>query len=366
MRLGWEIATCKVACWSPCCVSRVSEARLALGYVGFQGIVAPGLHAWVEFRNADGGWSVADPSVTSGDGSGAPLLPLAAAGARFPSRMEVGSPLVPVVPLAAALLLSFAAWSLKRRSAGDIELRDAPGEGQPEQIAALLGGALRHPEAFASLPAMFHGRFVPLLGRHRGMGRRKSHPKGGPTQYISLARARRAGSKDRLFRSSSASALARRAAARGVSVIDASTAEGRVLSLALGAIDVDHWSKLMERSSRSTLSRRINTRLEELGAFFRLREASGLAEPWVEIALEDLRLGKRQIVVDPNHLEYAPVRALIKDHPEAAAFTMLDVLLHRIELPESERARILAAFAGPAVEEAAGVAPGKDAEASQT
>ncbi len=178
-------------------------------------------------------------------------------------------------------------------------------------------------------------------------------------------------SKNRLFRSSAGSQLARRAAARGVPVIDASTAEGRVLSLALGAVDVDHWSNLLERSSRqrraqhasrqgraqqaaeSELSRRINSRLDQSGAFFRLREASGLPEPWIEIPLEDLKLGRRQVLVDPSHLEFAPVHALADDHPEAAAFTMLDVLLHRIELPESERSRILADFARQAVDEAA-------------
>ncbi len=333
------------------------EARLALGYVGIEGIVAPGLHAWVEVRDRDGGWSVADPAVTTGDADGRPLLPASLAGARFPSREGAGWPLAPLVPVAtAALLLGAAAWSLRRRSAGGIELFRLPASGgtnASEDLAALLGGALRHPDAFAGLPAMFHGRFVPLFGRRAG--------RPGGTEYISLARARRMGSRNRLFRSSIGSKLALRAAARGVPVIDASTAEGRVLSLALGAIDVDHWSSLLERSSRSGLSRRINARLDQLGTSFRLREASGLSEPWIEIALEDLRLGGRQIVVDPSHLEVAPVRALACDRPEAAAFTMLDVLLHRLELPGNERPRILAAFARWAVEEAARRAPRSDA-----
>ncbi len=320
------------------------EARLALGYAGARGTVAPGLHAWVEVRDPDGGWSVADPSIgaagTAGEGGALARLPADPAGIRVPSPTGAQQPLHPAVPGAvAALLLGAGAWTLRRRSAAGIMLLRLPAfggtsAGADEHLAALLGGALRHPEAFAGLPAMFHGRFVPLLGRRAG---------------ISLARARRMARRGALFRSGNGSELARRAAARGVPVIDASTAEGRVLSLALGAIDVDHWSSLMERSSRSEMTRRIDRTLDELGAHFRLRETSGLAGPWVEVALEDLKLGRRQIVVDPAHLEYAPVRALGAENPEAAAFTLLDILLHRIELPASERARILAAFARKAV-----------------
>ncbi len=332
------------------------EARLALGYVGMRGIVvAPGLHAWVEYRGGgDDGWSVADPSITLGDDDlGADpspaRLPLSTgfSNVRFPRRAGFSLPLSPALPLAAVvLLLGVAAWSLRRRSAASIELSAG------EDLAALLGGALRHPQAFAGLPAMFHGRFVPLLGR-RGA--------------VSLARARRMGRDNRLFRSSTGSRLARRAAARRVPVIDASTAEGRVLSLALGAIDLDQWSSLLERSSRSRrerdrfeaeLVRLINRRLDEVGAVFRLRQVSDLPQPWIEIALEDLGLGKRQILVDLSHLEYAPVRAQLGVYPQAAAFTMLDVLLHRVELAERERARILAAFGRHAVEE--GAAPARE------
>ncbi len=322
------------------------EARLALGYVGIGGVVAPGLHAWVEVRGDGGGWSIADPSVVEVAPAAATPAVARTAGVtdmRFPSPTGAWRWLpAALATTLAALLLAGGAMALRRReTAGDLELS------QGQDLAALLGGALQHPEAFAGLPAMFHGRFVPLLSR-RG---------GGRTHYVSLARARRLASKNRLFRSALGSELARRAAARGVPVIDASTAEGRVLSLALGAVDVDHWSGLLERGSHSSLSRRINRRLDALGAPWRLREASGLDRPWVEIALDDLKLGKRQIVVDPNHLEFQPVRALIDDHPEAAAFTLLDVLLHRVELPERERARILAGFAVAAVGEANGETP---------
>ena len=42
-------------------------ARLAVGYQGVQGKVLPSLHAWVEYRDSDGRWSVADASASSAD-----------------------------------------------------------------------------------------------------------------------------------------------------------------------------------------------------------------------------------------------------------------------------------------------------------
>src|SRR5690606_23448043 len=39
------------------------EARLAIGFVGHGGRVNPWLHAWAEYRGADGEWAVADAST---------------------------------------------------------------------------------------------------------------------------------------------------------------------------------------------------------------------------------------------------------------------------------------------------------------
>ena len=323
------------------------EARLALGYVGIGGTVAAGLHAWVEYRDAGGRWSVADASSSADPeinrSSGAASQPLAAnrpAGVLLPGRVAAGlepSPDTPAQVAAVAfllVLLGSAAWMVRRRLTGAIEL------GADENLAALLGGALQHPQAFAGLPAMFHGRFVPLAGR---------------ADAISLHRARRLGAKNRLFRTSRGSALARRAAARGIPVIDAATPEGRVLSLALGAIDLDRWSKLLRHAVDTRLCQSINARLDGLNAPWRLRESTGLPEPWVEIALEDLRLGQRLILLDTSHLEFAPARHLLPQQPDAAAFTVLDVLLHRIDMADAQRARILAAFAETAVAGRAGL-----------
>ncbi len=355
------------------------DARLAVGYVGIGGTVAPGLHAWVVYAADAGRWDVADASTGAGAGGFGTDVILAAqpapataggglaagvAAALTPGSasarpalaaaalVAVALAAVALVAVALAAVLAAAIAVRRRRTAAAL----AAGALTPgEDLAALLGGALRHPEAFAGLPALFHGRFVPLAGRSGG---------------LSLARARRLARANRLFRTRTGSRLARRAAARGVEVVDASTAEGRVLSLALGAIDLDRWSSLLERSSESELTLRINRRLGALRAPWRLRvgarrdgarrdgarrERSDTAspEPWTEIALEDLALGHRQILLNLETPELAPACALLPARPAAAAFTVLDVLLHRLDLEERVRARILAAFAREAVAESA-------------
>ena len=324
------------------------EARLVLGYVGDRGAVAPGLHAWVEYLGDADRWSVADASMLydselSGavpraarlppDPGGRVQIPTGQASDLAPGEGISGSPTWIVLAVLLAMMTA-ASLAWRRR------FRPATALAADEDLAALLGGALRHPAAFAGLPAMFHGRFVPLVGNGRA---------------ISLHQARRLGNQNRLFRSSLGSPLAIRAAARGVLVIDSATAEGRVLSLALGAIDLDHWSSLMDRAEDSELCRYVNQRLDQAGAPWQVLEAPDLPEPWVEIAQEDLRLGQRLILLDLSHLEFAPVRGLLASRPAAATFTLLDVLLHRLDLPERERARVLTLFAHSAVSEAAGL-----------
>ncbi len=313
------------------------EARLALGYVGSKGTVSPGLHAWAEFL--DGGrWHAADASVLQGaDHDHWPvadstylqveaLLGLERASG-WRTSWALGGLLL-------ALAVGSAGLALRRRhdDAG-VEL-DPAGD-----LAALLGGALRHPGAFRALPAMSHGRFVPLLDS---------------SQSISIDRARRLAAKRRLFRSSTGSQLARDAVARGTPVIDASTAEGQVLSLALGAIDLDHWSSLLDRSSESGLGQWMNSQLETLGEPWRVSAVPGLGEPMTELALEDLGLGRRLILIDPDHAELEPSRHHLSERPETAAFIALDLVVHRLDLTHHDRSRILAASARRALSEVHG------------
>lgn len=344
------------------------ESRLAVGYVGFEGTVAAGAHAWVEYGDGRGRWYTADASVTglphftatapAGTRATEPLVagtpaPAGPAGeptvvASTTDEVSAGAATAPEtrsaavaapsklgsrIAVAALLLLavggSAALVRRRRHAAAGLDVDEAG------DLASLLGGALRHPAAFAGLTALHHGRFVPLVA-----GR-----------AISLDRARRLANERRLFRSDAGSDLAGRAAARRVPVVDAGTPEGRVLSLALGAIDLDHWSQLLERATESEVSRRLNRILDGLGEPWRLREAPELDQPVVEIALDDLALGRRQVLIDTAHPEFGE---LDSSRPETAAFAVVAVVLERVGLTERSRARVLAAAAGRAMREAHG------------
>ncbi len=360
------------------------EARLALGYVGFRGTVAPGLHAWAEVRDG-GAWLVADASAvadsrvadsraadartgpTTAGGATPELLAALDAGHRAGALPPPPGPALtdtaaagtiaaglspppafsrPRLATAAAILAAVAlAVAVRRRGRLAPDLALDPGG----DLAALLGGALRHPGAFAALPAMSHGRFVPLLAVRGG-----SPPRVAGSPAISLARARRLASRHRLFRSATGSDLALKAARRGVPVVDAATAEGRVLSQALGAIDLDHWSALLERGTDCGLSGGINRLLASLGQPWRVQRAAGLDPPVVELALEDLRLGRRRVLFDLDHDDFAPVREALPSRPATAVFTAFDLILHRSSVAETARERILAAAGRRALEEVDG------------
>lgn len=319
------------------------EARMVVGYVGMEGVVAPGLHAWVEVRADDGRWRAVDASL------GAPVHPLAGAAhsdgvpqedvlaaiaanpavAGEPSRWR--SPQLPLF-LGLGLLLGSVAFLGLRKRGGAAELDLGSGG----DLAALLGGALRHPAAFAAMPAVFHGRFVPLVG-------------GG--ESLSLHRARRLAGEHRLFRSEGESELAQKAAAKGVPIVDGRTPEGKVLSRAFGAIDLDHWGDLLERCHETEASRRIDRGLQALGEPWRLREAPELPEAAVEIALEDLRLGRRLVLVDPEHPDLAALLPMAES--ARRDFALLDALAPHLEQGAGDAARVLGHFAAAAVEEVA-------------
>ena len=260
------------------------EARMVLGYVGHAGGVAPGLHAWVEVRRpaaADeepGSWTALDASF------GPPAHPLAVSdGLALEDSAAVAGALprgvlpLPALWMVLALLgVALGLVYLVRRpriSSGDLDL------GEGGDLAALLGGALRHPEAFASMPALFHGRFIPLLGAEKA---------------LSLFQARSLSQARCLFRSDAGGDLARQAVAQGIPVIDGSTPEGRVTSQAFGAIDLDHWGELLDRCRESPTSERVDRGLESLGEGWRLRSAWGLPE--AEMYANKVAVGKAPVV----------------------------------------------------------------------
>ena len=49
-----------------------------------------------------------------------------------------------------------------------------------------------------------------------------------------------------------------------------------------------------------------------------MRFATGLEQPSVEVALEDLGLGRRLVIADLQHPDYAPLLGRFADRPAAA------------------------------------------------
>jgi transglutaminase-like putative cysteine protease len=304
------------------------EARMVLGFVGHSGIVEPGLHAWVEVRGEDDVFRAVDASL------GGNLHPLTSL--RFdPAGTADGSFALPTLPgglgpwLATLLLLAGSALWVARGS------RPAPEAAGKEDLAALLAGALRHPGAFAAMPALEHGRYIPRLG-------------GGA---LSLHRMRRLAAERRLFHSRGGW-LAGQALRRRIVVIDNRKPEGAVVLRALGAIDLDRWQGLLDGALNTDSGDLVNRRLEELGAPWRVRENLEQERAVEEVDLGRLKLGPCWVMVNPTHPDLEKAWARLGEGEEAL-FNVLERVIPRLDIPETEGAELLARLAASALGERA-------------
>jgi len=229
-------------------------SRLALGWVGSDGRVLAGLHAWVEFLGVDGRWEVVDASIDlernsppAGGATGKVVGSVASAVDGHWMLIASGALLIVVV---AVVVLFRRPW---RRSLH-------PGDGS--DLSDLLRGAAARPEAFERIRPLFNRRVVPLLER----------------PPVSLAQARDGLCRGRLGSGSSKSRLAVEAAAAGGMVIDGNSREGRAVAEALGAVDLDRWQEILERSRIEPLTERVEEALDAAGEPCRLRVASKVGQ----------------------------------------------------------------------------------------
>lgn len=310
------------------------RARLAVGFLGRDGRALAPLHAWVEVRDAEGRWRVADASVAPpGAKDEVPDARRVAAAdgeeRAFPSTSwrEVPSWLGPA--LGALGILGGAGLLLTRPRR---KVRLAP----DHELAPLLLGALERPEAFRHVPALFARRLVPTLSP-----RPASLDEAG-----SLARARR------LFRSASGSGLARRASASGAVVLDAARAEGRVVADALGAIDLDEWDAFLARCRRPPVLAAVDARLRRLGETWEVRGVGGLVAPAV-LDLPSGRHVRRIVVVDLDAPWLAAASCLFRGRRREAVFAAVERLVDVASVPAPARRFLLRTLAGEALRETA-------------
>jgi transglutaminase-like putative cysteine protease len=369
-------------------------ARLAVGFIGADGRAMPWLHAWVEYQTEDGTWHVADASdravalpgivgeepiaVAGDDGAdgGAPPIAIGATNdptaVALPSAPDAGTPtvvrvdegapadarasesrpprwlafvadldhrypwLVRAFPL---LLLGLAGWTLLGgRMRRAIKLDDSA------DLSRLLQGVLQQPGAFGHVAALFHRPLVPLCDG----------------AAISLHRARELAARGRLYRTRERSALAARAIRSGGAVLDDRTAEGRTVADALGAVDLDRWSALLERSHSDAIIAGANAALRDRGADWCVRVSSDVAGGLAVLDLSAIGAripgmpASRLVVLDDRDETLARAAVLAQHNVRAAVLLVLDHVAGRLGVGEERRGRLLAAVARAALLETFG------------
>jgi hypothetical protein len=327
-------------------------ARLAVGYLGTQGRVDPWLHAWVEFRGDSGTWEVADASQPLVRFAGQPT----AEGTALPPRVPPGATARPAAGRPDPTGLSSRVLSgsnkghlmgwlfgviatlvvvialLTRRTRRTVRIDDR------HELSRLLQGALQHPEAFRDVPAVFHRGLVPLAhGRS-----------------ASLAEIWHLASKGWLYRTRVTCPLAERAVRRGLRVIDTRADAGRVVADALGAVDLDAWQALLDRSRSTPLLKSAGRELDRFGERLELRVVRGgdTLTQLLELPADRRWLfsrPQRWLVIDDGAPWLEAAERLWVSRPTEAVFDVVDRVGDLIELGEVERLHLLVPVAREAL-----------------
>ena len=304
-------------------------ARLVVGWIGSGGRVLPGLHAWVEYPGDDGRREVVDASA--GSASVKPVPSIRNDEGRVPSRLPVSFWVMLFLAATAGGGVSILLLIRSRNRAFS--------RGTSQDIADLVRGAAIRPEAFGGVHTLFSRPLVPLLDG----------------SSISLRRARDEVRKGRLAVGSGLSNLASRAAAGGGSVVDGERAEGAAAADALGAVDLDRWQTMLDRSLPQAVADRVEEALHAVGEPCRLRVARSVGE---EIAVLDGRrfgLGRSDVWVIADHSgdAWRAVRTFGDHLPAQAALLLGEAVVERLGVPEGPRSRCLAGLARAALLEQA-------------
>jgi len=307
-------------------------ARLAVGWLGVDGRVQPGLHAWVEFLGEDGVWRVVDASIPVGREDRQMAAPPVAATPAPASRMSRGwMPMIVAVlflSVGLAVLLGRRPWRRRLHVGSETDVPD------------LLRGAATRPAAFAGIRPLFTRRVVPLLGR----------------PPISLAKAHSESLHGRLCRGSRRARLAAEASTGGGVVIDSDLSVGRAVAESLGAVDLDRWQELLDRSRSDDLTARVEGALGSGRQPCRLRVADGIGQEMMVLDGGLLGLGANGCwaVVDTEGELWREARRLAHRQPARAALWLADSVVHRIGVPHEARGRCLVGLAEAALVERAG------------
>jgi len=336
------------------------EAHLAVGYVGRGGVTLDSLHAWVEYRDPNGRWAVADaslqtpphtPALSPGPGLAAdPNAPLARSTSaptreQRASRLWSDGRLWPRGELwmlgAVGALLALSWWALRTRVERALELPDQP------DLTALLSGALQRPDAFIETPSVFQRPLLRLADGKR----------------LSLAEAWRLSHRGQLYVSSRPSSLLDEARGCGARVLDATRPESRSVAGMLGAISLDVWQERLHAAHKTGLLRAVAEHFARYGERWTLRalpvsvsdEAAsrGDSSEVLEIIGRSGHRASGYALVDGGTRAVADAEALRAVSPALALFMAGEEVAELLGIPAQRRADLLAPLAREALLERA-------------
>ena len=312
------------------------STRLAIGWIGVNGAVLPGLHAWTEYLDEDGRWRVIDasaggPVVERSDSPERATKAAAPAGqATFLSVRQpfvVYAALLVLAAVAGALLVGRRAWQRSFASGGQSDM------------AELLRGAALRPQIFAQVRPLFRRKVVPLLS-----GR-----------AVSLDGARAERHQGRLALGSDRSQMAIRASRKGRVVLDRDRAEGLAVGEALGAIDLDWWQNLLDAARTDQLAARVEKAFEGCGERVHVRVAANVGEATAVLDGSRLGLGRRSrwVVVDEGSELWSALKIHAERSPNLAALILADAVAPRLGLAVDTIGRCLGGLAVAVLQEGA-------------
>jgi len=239
------------------------RSRMAVGMLGLDGRVAPGLHAWVEARGPDGRWRVADastpaPASTAAGDRPRPRPTSATGGA--PSRpSRAGTWLVAVVAGGLACAATLGAWRGRTRR------RVAPAPGP--QRDRLVRAALERPDALGARAQLGRRALVPTIG-----GR-----------LLSTERCRELAIRRRIAACRRLDHWREVVGPDGPATVDLGEAAGREVAAALHIPVVDEWASLLDRAEATTLTDRLESALWAAGVRWVVRAVPDAPERAVAV-----------------------------------------------------------------------------------
>ena len=300
------------------------DVRLSIGFIGSNGRVLPGLHAWVELRGADGSWRIADASRLAPRRPAMPgpipAVPPSTDVIAEPPGTSASGPVGAMVNRTTAMWIALAIAAVAMIGGVGVRRRwvvDDVRWSNDADLAGLLRGALERPEAFGQIPELFTRPVVPTLS-------------GGA---IDLDRARALARRGRLGHSAEDTDLARQAGRHGWTVLDGRRDEASVVAVVLGAVDLDLWDRLIREGRADPIGDRLETALRAVGD--RSRVVIGSDVPGGVAVLAGL--GPATVTIDGASDLWHRVRTIAAKRPAAALFVLGEIVAGRLAMPANRR-----------------------------